>query len=221
MRAMVDVGRLVSPGRLTVMGGWPGTGKTMAAHQLAREFAVEHRIRTLLFSTEISREEVCRRLACGLAGVPWSMGRNSDGEVHAAAREVSESPLYVWDTHGVGLAELERVARWTWNLLDVACVIVDYVDLVDVPQSRTPQERFRAVGQVLRSVTRELGVSSLAVCQLRRTSSVGAYERPSVENLPGSGALAEASDSIVLIHHPGIGARTDTSIEVIDGGTEG
>ena len=124
-------------GELVIIAARPSMGKTALAINICRNAAVNHGATVAVFSLEMSKESLLRRM---LASQAWVDQRALQtgfirGEDHAklqkALEDLVESHLFIDDSAGISLAEMRAKARRLKQIsgkLDL--VMVDYLQLM-------------------------------------------------------------------------------------------
>lgn len=196
-------------GDLMILAARPSMGKTSLALNIAEHLSFEHGTAVVLFSMEMSAEQIGFRLLASRAGV--SMQRLRAGElsdidmdrlvpVVAAMQSV---PLYVDEAGGLSPMDLRSRARRLKRSADVRLVIVDYLQLMQVPGQR--ENRANEVSEISRSLkalAKELGVPVIALSQLNRGLENRPDKHPRLSDLRESGGIEQDADLVVFVHRP-------------------
>lgn len=190
-------------GWLTLVAARPGVGKTSFAAAIARNVAARKRV--LLFSLEMSADELAMRILCSEAGVDFSAVRRGAatladwGLLVEGVELLADLPLRVVDSPGITLAEIRAMVR---REKDVGLVVVDYLQLMTAGRRR-PDNRQQEVSEIsrgLKLLAREVELPILACCQLNREVDKRADARPKLSDLRESGSLEQDSDVVILLH---------------------
>lgn len=195
------------PGQLIYVAARPGVGKSVALIGWAQHAAMRLKLRTALFTLEMSELEVGLRLASSGAGVPLNTlrtGRLEDEDWTRLTRyvgETEEAPLHIDESPGMTLAHIRAGAKRLINqhgALDL--LLVDYLQLVEVPNRRNRQEEVSALSRGLKLLAKEIGCPVVAACQLNRGPEQRSDKRPQLSDLRESGSLEQDADAVVLLH---------------------
>ena len=135
-----DLDRLTSglqKGELIIIAARPSMGKTALAINLAQNAAIRGKAKVAIFSLEMSKESLLRRMLASQAGVDQRklqtgfLGKDDEGKLRHALEQLVESHIFIDDTAGSSLAEMRAKARrlrQTAGGLDL--VVVDYLQLM-------------------------------------------------------------------------------------------
>lgn len=198
-------------GELHVLAARPAVGKTALALWIAAAVARSAKTRTLFFSLEMSKAQLGLRLLSLVGGVSHAKlirGALSEEEHQQAGRKAlatSMMPVYVDDSPAIRLNELCAKARAQAAGGGVDFIVVDYLQLVTVPNARSSVPREQIVGQIsraLKALAKELKVPVLALAQLNRAVETRAERRPALADLRESGSIEQDADAVMVLHAP-------------------
>jgi len=199
--------RGLQPGELTQIGARSGVGKSAAMVQAASENCRQG-TPVLLFSLEMTREQVLRRIFSAVSGVPFPRVRDpkwaSDADMQAlryAADKVSDWPLHIVDTSAIRIEKLVAGARLAIRRDGVKLVCVDYAQIVTA-EGRDERLRVAAVSRGLTRLAKDEGVAVLVLSQLSRADRANANRRPTMSDLRESSQLENDAHVIALLHRP-------------------
>jgi len=190
------------PGALWVLGGRPGHGKTMLALQMALDAAMQG-LSVLMFSAEMSAEQLGLRLISRVGGVDLRSVRDTGAGVPDALKRLANCALYIDDTPAVRLSDIVLRTLLLRRSLDLRLVVIDYLQLLRLPQVRG-ETRARQLGRAtkaLKHLARRADVPVLLLVQLNRRAADGV---PGLADLRDSGEIEEDADVVLLLHRPDI-----------------
>lgn len=191
------------PGRLYVLAGRPGAGKSIAGCNLA-SFASLRGVRTALFSLEMSAEEVHQRNTSALGEVPHDFleaptsGSEYWARLTPTIRDLRAAPLLVDDSPALTAAQICARAERAHLQSGLGLVLVDHLHELSVD----PKDRVNAIGDAarkLKALAKRLNVPVVALAQLNRDSARGG-QRPTLTDLRASGSIEEVADAVLLLH---------------------
>jgi len=205
-----DVDRLLDglcPGRLYVLAGRPGTGKSVFGLQALRT-AIAAGKQAVLFTLEMPAAEVIHRLLASEIPLPLDRlqaARLADGDwadLLATSRRLSPQPLWIDDTSQLAIGDLQTRARRLHRRAPLDLIVVDYIGLMDGDRDAR-QNRTLEVGTIsrgLKQLAKELSVPVLALAQLNRTLEQRGDKRPILSDLRESGSIEQDADVVAFVY---------------------
>ena len=205
---------------LILIGARPAMGKTSFALNLARNVSYIGHRRVLMFSLEMTKEQLAMRVLSTEARVNSSKMRT--GELDAedwqrlgqATSALADVELYFDDTSSITVPEMKARIR---RLKDVECVIIDYLGLIK-PAGRV-ENRVQAVSEITRELklmAKDLSIPVIVCAQLSRgTEGRGSSHRPQLADLRESGSIEQDADIVMMLYRPDYykGEKEDDSEE--------
>lgn len=200
---------VVGGGDLVVLAARPGVGKTALALQLVQGLAQQRRP-VLLVSLEMGACQLGERLAVMATGVDAQLLKRRRlpppqwERVSHFLSQLLTQPLFVVDSAQLTTLELRSRARRVKAKHGLALVVVDYLQLLDVPdkRGRNRQEVVAEIARALKALARELQVPVLALSQLSREAERQDDRAPQLWNLRESGAIEQDADLVAFLHRP-------------------
>ena len=190
---------------LILVGARPAMGKTSFALNLARNVSVIGNRKVLMFSLEMTKEQLAMRVLATEARVNSAKMRT--GELDAedwqrlgmATNALSTAELYFDDTSSITVAEMKARIR---RLKGVECVIIDYLGLIK-PAGRA-ENRVQAVSEITRDLklmAKDLSIPVIVCAQLSRgTEGRGGSHRPQLSDLRESGSIEQDADIVLMLY---------------------
>ncbi len=184
------------PGQMVVIAARPAVGKSTLALDLARAATIKHQLPTVVFSLEMSRNEITMRLLSAEARVPlhsMRTGQMSEEDWTRLARRMSEvvdAPLYIDDSPNMSMMEIRAKCRRLKQRNDLRLVIVDYLQLMSSPKrTENRQQEVSEMSRSLKLLAKEIDVPVIAISQLNRGPEQRTDKRPLLSDLRESGCL--------------------------------
>ncbi|MBO0775170.1 MAG: replicative DNA helicase [Actinobacteria bacterium] len=183
------------------------THNSTLALDLARAAAVKHRLTTVMFSLEMSRNEITMRLLSAEARVglhamrTGQMGEDDWTRLARRMSEVVDAPLFIDDSPNMAMMEIRAKCRRLKQREDLKLVIVDYLQLMS--SARRIENRQQEVSELSRSLkllAKEIDVPVIAISQLNRGPEQRTDKRPLLSDLRESGSIEQDSDVVILLH---------------------
>ena len=204
-------------------------GKTAWAINIAQNCAVRDGKVVAVFSLEMSKESLLRRMLASEANVnsrqlqTGFIPRSDRDKLINALERLMTSKMFVDDTPGIGLAEMRakcrRLMQQEGGRLDM--VVIDYLQLMTGsggPSGKKFENRTQEVSSVsrgLKALAKELRVPVVALSQLSRGSEqrAGGDKRPLLSDLRESGSIEQDADVVAFIHRPEYYDRDDEELK--------
>jgi replicative DNA helicase len=200
-------------GELIIIAARPSMGKTALAINIAENAAIDGQAIVAIFSLEMSKESLLRRMLASQAWVDQQMlqkgflGKDQKGKLEKALEQLIESRLFIDDTAGISLSEMRAKARrLKQNAGGLDLVVVDYLQLMSasMPSSKRGFENrtqeVSAISRGLKALAKELSVPVVALSQLSRGSERRDDKRPLLSDLRESGSIEQDADVVAFIH---------------------
>jgi replicative DNA helicase len=194
---------------LIVLAARPSMGKTTLAMNVAHHVAVKEKLPVLIFSLEMSKEQLVDRLLSAESGIDaWNLrtGNLTDRDfekLNVAMGNLSEAPIYIDDTPGITALEMRTKARREQHQHALGLVVVDYLQLMSGSGRNYSDNRVQEVSEIsrgLKALARELEVPVLALSQLSRTVEQRHPPIPQLSDLRESGAIEQDADVVMFIY---------------------
>lgn len=195
---------------LVILAARPSMGKTALALNFAHNIAVQSNEPVLIFSLEMSKEQLVDRLLSMESGVDaWALrtGNLTDADfekIGQAMGTLSEAQIFIDDTPGITVSELRTKARREAHKHKLGLIIVDYLQLMS-GSSRFGSDgnRVQEISEIsrgLKGVARELNVPVLALSQLSRSVENRSPQIPQLSDLRESGSIEQDADVVAFIY---------------------
>ncbi|MBI4549355.1 MAG: replicative DNA helicase [Candidatus Omnitrophica bacterium] len=196
----------LQPSDLIIVAGRPSMGKSALAAGICEHVGVELKRPVAFFSLEMSKESLVQRFLCSHARVDAQKVRtgylsHTDWpRLTSAAGKLSESPIFIDDTPGVGVLELRAKARRLKSQFDIQLIVVDYLQLMQGRgRAESRQQEISEISRSLKALARELAIPVIAVSQLSRAVEARTGNRPQLSDLRESGAIEQDADLVVFV----------------------
>jgi len=195
---------------LFVLAARPSMGKTALALNLAHNVAVQSSVPVLLFSLEMSKEQLVDRMLAMESGVDaWALrtGNLTDADfekIGHAMGTLSEAQIFIDDSPSITVSDLRTKARREAHTRPLGLIIVDYLQLMSGGsrfggESNRVQE-ISEISRGLKGIARELNVPLLALSQLSRSVESRSPQIPQLADLRESGSIEQDADVVAFIY---------------------
>ena len=209
-------------GRLIVVAGRPGSGKSTWAMNLALDVAVKN-YKVLYYTLEMPDSEVCQRMLSCMdylrcleeGGSPLTYGhviRQAKDEkqeqriLDTEVESIAQGLIFTNTFETTASQVVSKIKSEKRKHPDLALVVIDYLTLMDMDSDTTKAEnRALAVGAATRKfkiAATRTGVDILLVCQLNRGVESRTDKRPMLSDLRESGKIEEDADMVIFNYWP-------------------
>ena len=202
---------------LVIIAARPSMGKTAWAINIAQNAAVRGAAVVAVFSLEMSKESLLRRMLASEALVDQQKiqkgytSREDQERLTEALERLTEAHIFIDDTPAISLTEMRAKARRLRQMhgrLDL--IVIDYLQLMTGPASGTGggkrgfenrTQEVSAVSRGLKALAKELDLPVIALSQLSRASEQrGGDKKPMLSDLRESGSIEQDADVVAFIH---------------------
>ena len=194
---------------LILIAARPAMGKSAFALNIATNAAVKAKVPAVLFSLEMSKEQMVNRILCSEAMVDSNKvrtGKIDDEDLIKLADtmgDLSEAPIYIDDTPGISINEIRAKCRKLKLERDIGLVVIDYLQLVQGSSKRASGSREQEISEISRSLkilAKEINVPVIALSQLSRAPEQRPDHRPMLSDLRESGAIEQDADIVMFLY---------------------
>jgi len=199
---------------LIIIAARPSMGKTAWAINIAQNAGVHDGKVVAVFSLEMSKESLLRRMLASEALVnsrkiqTGFLPKEDKGKLLSALERLMESKLFIDDTPGITLAEMRAKARrlkQQEGRLDL--IVIDYLQLMtgtNTSGKKGFENRTQEVSSIsrgLKALAKEMRVPVIALSQLSRGSEQRTGDKkPLLSDLRESGSIEQDADVVAFIH---------------------
>jgi replicative DNA helicase len=201
---------------LTIIAARPSMGKTAWAINIAQNAAVYGGKVVAVFSLEMSKESLLRRMLASQALVDSQkiqkgfLLREDQEKLTLALEALTEAKIFIDDTPGISLTEMRAKSRRLKQIqgsLDL--IVIDYLQLMSASQAtgrgtrgyENRTQEVSAISRGLKALAKELKVPVVALSQLSRASEQrGGDKKPMLSDLRESGSIEQDADVVAFIH---------------------
>ena len=147
----------LQPADLLILAGRPSMGKTSFAMNIVENVAIKEKVPVAVFSLEMSAEQLVIRMISSWGRVDQSRLRSGQlteddwPKITSAIGIMNENAkLFIDDTPALSPSELRARARRLKREHDIGLVMVDYLQLMQVPG--TNENRTNEISEISRSL---------------------------------------------------------------------
>jgi replicative DNA helicase len=179
-------------GDLVIIAGRPSMGKSTLAVNMAEYAAINPKIRApvAIFSMEMPADQIITRMLASIGGVPLSSlrsGKIADEDwarITSATSQLSEAKIFIDETPALTPTDLRARARRLKREHGLGLVVIDYLQLMQVPGNK--ENRATEIAEIsrgLKVLAKELAVPVIALSQLNRSVEQREHKKPVMSDL--------------------------------------
>lgn len=218
-------------GEMIVIAARPSMGKTSFVMNIVEKIAIERKedpVPVAIFSLEMSCESLVQRVLCSRAKVQMQklrggfLSKQDFPKLMAAAGQLAEAPIWIDDTPGLSIGELQAKARRLKQQHDIKLIAIDYLQLLKSPDTSARDGREKEVAEIsggIKGIAKELDIPVIVLAQLnRQPDSRGG--KPKMSDLRESGSIEQDADLVGLLMRPEVYADDEDEREEQSGEAE-
>jgi len=192
---------------LIILAARPSVGKTTLALDIARMTAVTHEKSVLIFSLEMSSQQLVDRMLSAQSRVnAWNLrtGHLSSDRDFSHLRDsldkLAKAKIFIDDQPGNSIVRMKALSRRLKAEKGLDLIVVDYLQLMSTSKNYDSMvNQVTEISRSLKSLAKELNVPVLALSQLSRAvESRGG--KPRLSDLRDSGSIEQDADVVMFIH---------------------
>ena len=196
------------PSDFILIAARPSMGKTAFVLNVVDHVAVKKGIPCMVFSLEMSKEQLVNRMLSMESNVDSQKlrtGTLTDSDWDAVVEGVGiigGSKLIIDDTPGISISELRSKCRKMKLEHGLGMVIIDYLQLMtgSGKSSDNRQQEISEISRSLKALAREMQAPVVALSQLSRACETRTDHRPMLSDLRESGAIEQDADVVMFLY---------------------
>ena len=193
---------------LVLIAARPAMGKSAFALNIATNAALRGNVPTVIFSLEMSKEQMVSRILASEAMVDSNKirtGKIEDDDwlkLAGSLGPLSESGIYIDDTPGISVMEIRAKCRKLKMEKNIGLVVIDYLQLVQGSNKRggSREQEISEISRSLKILAKEINVPVIALSQLSRAPEQRPDHRPMLSDLRESGAIEQDADIVMFLY---------------------
>lgn len=196
------IGGFVS-GENVVVAGRPGMGKTAFAVSIGIAHA-KRGGRVVMFSMEMSKEQLADRILSSLGNVDNLKVRNADVneiELEWIANGLMQLDIdfKIEDSTTLNIDQIKMRLKTMRN--KPTLVIIDYMQLIKATGGKNREQEIAYISRQCKLIAKECNCTVMPLSQLNRGTEEG-NSRPKLSNLRESGAIEQDADTVLFPYRP-------------------
>ena len=194
----------LQPSDLIIVAARPGMGKTAFALNIAQQSAVKAGASVLIFSLEMSQEQLGQRLIAMQARVEseklkkGTLDLKDWDRINFALNELNNTKIVIDDTPGISIMEMRNKCRRLKAEQGLDLIVVDYLQLMTFDgRADSRQQEISALSRHLKLLAREMNCPVIVLSQLSRAPELRQDKRPMLSDLRESGSIEQDADIVM------------------------
>ena len=192
---------------MIIVAARPAMGKTAFALNIAQQSAVKAGSSVIIFSLEMSKEQLGQRLLAMQARVEMQKLKQGDldrkdwDRITMALDELNNTKIVIDDTPGISIMEMRNKCRRLKADQGLDLVVVDYLQLMSM-QGKTDnrQQEISTISRNLKLLAREMDCPVIVLSQLSRAPEQRQDHRPILSDLRESGSIEQDADIVIFLY---------------------
>ena len=208
----VDLDKLTNglhAGQMVIVAARPGVGKSTLAMDFMRSCSLHHGKTSVIFSLEMSANEILMRLLSAESEVKLAdmrAGRISPedwSKLEETITRIDNAPMYIDDSPNLTMMEIRTKARKIKQQHGLDMIVLDYMQLMSSGKKvESRQQEVSEFSRSLKLLAKELEVPLIAISQLNRGPEARTDKKPQLADLRESGSLEQDADMVMLLYRP-------------------
>jgi len=198
----------MQPSDFILIAARPSMGKTAFVLNLVDHVAVKKGLPCMVFSLEMSKEQLVNRMLAMESNVDSQKlrtGTLTDSDWDAVVEGIGiigNSKLIIDDTPGISMSELRSKCRKMKLEFGLSMVIIDYLQLMSGSGKAKDnrQQEISDISRSLKALARELNAPVISLSQLSRACETRPDHRPMLSDLRESGAIEQDADVVMFLY---------------------
>lgn len=192
---------------LIMVAARPAMGKTAFALNIAQQAATRAGARVLIFSLEMSKDQLSQRLLSMESRV--EMGKLKTGKlerqdwdnIHLGLDNLSKAEIYIDDTAGITVMEMKNKCRRLKAEKGLDLVVIDYLQLMTYEgKNENRQQEISSISRFLKLLAREMNCPVIVLSQLSRAPEQRTDHHPILSDLRESGSIEQDADIVIFLY---------------------
>jgi replicative DNA helicase len=192
-------------GDMVLIAARPSMGKTTFALNLAEYAALRSAKSIVIFSLEMSKEQLAYKLLCSEANVDMLKLRTGNLEdsdwdnIARASGPLAEAKIYIDDTAGLSVMEMRSKCRRIKIEHGIDMIVIDYLQLMS-GSGESRQQEVSEISRSIKALAKEMQCPVIALSQLSRAPEQRTDHRPMLSDLRESGSIEQDADLVMFLY---------------------
>jgi replicative DNA helicase len=192
-------------GDMVLIAARPSMGKTTFALNLAEHAALRAGKSVVIFSLEMSKEQLAYKLLCSEANVDMLKLRTGNLEdadwdnIARASGPLADAKIYIDDTAGISVMEMRSKCRKIKIQHGIDLIVIDYLQLMS-GSGESRQQEVSEISRSIKALAKEMHCPVIALSQLSRAPEQRTDHRPMLSDLRESGSIEQDADLVMFLY---------------------
>ena len=193
-------------GDMVLVAARPSMGKTTFALNMAEFASLRSGKNVVVFSLEMSKEQLAYKLLCSAASIDMLRLRTGDLEdkdwesISRALGPLSAAKIFIDDTPGLSVVEMRSKCRRLQIEHGIDMIVIDYLQLMTGSNSENRQQEVSEISRSIKALAKEIRCPIIALSQLSRAPEQRADHRPMLSDLRESGSIEQDADIVMFLY---------------------
>ena len=203
---------------LIILAARPAMGKTAFALNIAMNAALKQKATVLIFSLEMSKEQLGQRILSVESRVEMQRIRTGEGvetkdwqNINLAMDSLSKAEIMIDDSART-LLEMKNKSRRLKAEKGLDLIVIDYLQLIESDRTmESRQQEVSALSRYLKLMAKEMDCPILVLSQLSRQVEKREDKRPILSDLRESGSIEQDADMVLFLYRDDYYNKEDSS----------
>lgn len=192
-------------GDMVLIAARPSMGKTTFALNIAEYAALRAGKSVVIFSLEMSKEQLAYKLLCAEANVDMLKLRTGNLEdedwdnIAKASGPLADAKIFIDDTAGIGVMEMRSKCRRLKIEHGIDLIVIDYLQLMS-GNGESRQQEVSEISRSIKALAKEMQCPVIALSQLSRAPEQRNDHRPMLSDLRESGSIEQDADLVMFLY---------------------
>ena len=194
-------------GDMVLIAARPSMGKTTFSLNIAENAALKEGKSVVVFSLEMSKEQLAYKLLCSQANVDMLKLRTGNLEdddwerIARATGPLAKAKIYIDDTAGISVMDMRSKCRKIKMEHGIDMILIDYLQLMSGSAgSDNRQQEVSEISRSIKALAKEMECQVIALSQLSRAPEQRADHRPMLSDLRESGSIEQDADVVMFLY---------------------
>ena len=194
-------------GDMVLIAARPSMGKTTFSLNIAENAALKEGKSVVIFSLEMSKEQLAYKLLCSQANVDMLKLRTGNLEdddwerIARATGPLANAKIYIDDTAGISVMDMRSKCRKIKMEHGIDMILIDYLQLMSGSAgSDNRQQEVSEMSRSIKALAKEMECPVIALSQLSRAPEQRADHRPMLSDLRESGSIEQDADVVMFLY---------------------